>query len=194
MKDPIAKLRDRNIKTATFRAEFKEVGIDLVKKLSKLFEERDISADDVSFVSILRSGIVFIDPVLQIFSGSKVGTIGLKRDEGTFIPHRYYENLPPFSGENIIVILDPMLATGGSAEATVGYIAKQGVNPSNIYFLGVVASPEGVARLSKSIPKENIVLAVVDDGLDEHMFIKPGLGDFGDRYFGYEDSVNGPLI
>lgn len=148
-------------------------------------QERGVGEHDVVIVIILRAGIAFLDAIADGFPNAPVGVLGLKRDEQKLEPHWYYENLPPISMEHAVVIVDPMLATGGSAEAAVERLQKRGADSKRIYFVGVVAAPEGLSRLAALIPRENIVLATVDDGLDEHGVIVPGVGDFGDRFFGY---------
>lgn len=140
---------------------------------------------DIVIVLILRAGIAFFEAAIRVFPDAPVGVLGLKRNEQTLDPHWYYENLPSISGTCSVVILDPMLATGGSAEMAVERLEKRGADLKHTYFAGVVAAPEGIARLAELIPRENIVLAAVDEGLDEHGMIVPGVGDFGDRYFGY---------
>jgi uracil phosphoribosyltransferase len=131
-----------------------------------------------------------LEPVLQKFPKAPVGVLGMKRGESTFRPSWYYENIPPLSGQSIVVILDPMLATGGSAETAVSHLLEHGAKSKNVYFLGIIGAPEGFARLAHFIPRKNIILASIDKGLDTKKYIVPGLGDFGDRYFGYSGKAS----
>jgi len=178
-------LRDKNTSTTEFRHAAMRLCDHLIERLKRDLGKKQIDPKKVVFAIILRSAIAFSDAAVRAFPESPVGVLGLKRDERTFYPHWYYENLPPISEKSTIVILDPMLATGGSAEAAVERLMKRGADPNSIYFVGIVAAPEGFCRLSLLIPKENITLASVDSRLDEHGMIVPGIGDFGDRYFGY---------
>lgn len=130
--------------------------------------------------------MAMLNAAIHTFPSAPVAVAGLKRDEETAVAHWYYENFPPVTKRHTIVILDPMLATGGSAEEVVLNLQNRGADPNKIFFVGIIAAPEGVVRLSKHIPKQNILLAAVDAGLDAKKYIVPGLGDFGDRYFGYE--------
>lgn len=136
----------------------------------------------VIFVPVLRAGLAMLDAMSDFVPGSKVGFVGLERDEQTAIAHSYYQKLPAQLAEAEAIILDPMLATGGSALATVELLKKN--RASSIRLACVVAAPEGIALLNERHPDVRIYTAVVDRGLNERKFILPGLGDFGDRYFG----------
>lgn len=186
----LKKLRNRKISTASFRTASREIGKRLALELYTLLKKRHVSSKNIVIVIILRSAIALLEPTLEVFPKALVGVLGIKRNEDTFDPDLYYENLPPFSRGNTIIILDPMLATGGSAEAAMLHLCKRGAKMENIYFLGIVGINESLARLARFIPKENIILAAIDKGLDAKKYIVPGLGDFGDRYFGYTDNVS----
>lgn len=134
---------------------------------------------------ILRAGLAFLDTAIERFPSALIASAGLRRDEETAEAHWYYQNFPPLSKNHTAVILDPMLATGGSAIAVVQELRRCGVLPYHIHFTGLLGAPEGIAALSAILPRENILLATIDEGLDAKKFIVPGLGDFGDRYFGY---------
>jgi uracil phosphoribosyltransferase len=136
----------------------------------------------VIFVPVLRAGLAMLDAMSDFVPGSKVGFVGLERDEQTAIAHSYYQKLPGQLAESEAIILDPMLATGGSALATIGLL--KGNRASSIRLACVVAAPEGIAALHERHPEVHIYTAVVDRALNERKFILPGLGDFGDRYFG----------
>lgn len=178
-------LRNRTKGTAEFRRAADAVCADVTSTMKKELARRGVNDKDVVLVVILRAAIAFLGAAVGAFPDAPVGVLGMKRDETTLEPYWYYENMPPISENNAIVILDPMLATGGSAAAAVERLKTRGADPSRIYFAGVIAAPEGIARLTALIPKENIVCAATDDGLDDHGMIVPGLGDFGDRYFGH---------
>ncbi len=180
-------LRDRKTDTAGFRAASDKLCAGLMQNLKANLEKRGVRPERVVFVIILRSAIALLGPAIQAFPRAPVGVLGLKRDEHTLIPRSYYENLPPLDEYDAIVLLDPMLATGGSAEAAVSRLLLRGAGSEKLYFAGIIAAPEGLSRLSVHIPRENIMLAAVDEKLDSKGMIVPGLGDFGDRYFGYGD-------
>lgn len=122
-----------------------------------------------------------LEPLLELFPDVAVGTIGLERDEATAVARPYYAKLPPLGGR-LTLVLDPMLATGGSAAHAVRLLKERGAD--RIRMVCVVAAPEGVARLRAEHPDVPIVTASVDEGLDARSYIVPGLGDFGDRLFG----------
>lgn len=186
MREPLNTLRDRAIGTAEFRTAAQKICTRLLNKQKALLQKRRVPLERVVIVIILRAATAFLATALHTFPDAPVGVLGLKRRTRTFSPRWYYENLPPLSKQSVAVVLDPMLATGGSAQAAVSHLIKRGANPKNIYFVGIIGAPEGLARLGRSIPQENIMLAAVDSGLDTQKLIVPGLGDFGDRYFGYD--------
>ena len=123
-----------------------------------------------------------VSGILALVPSAKVGHIGLYRDEETFEPHEYYCKLPDPIEERLIVVTDPMLATGGSAIAAIDFIKQHG--GKNIKFMSVIAAPEGVKRLHEAHPDVQIYIGHVDEGLNEAAYICPGLGDAGDRIFG----------
>lgn len=185
MKEALRVLRDRETGTAAFRAAAGEVCARLVHKMRGKLAERGVKPRDIVIVLILRSALAFLDAVTDAFPGTPIGIVGLRRDEETRAPHWYYENLPTLGAQTVPLIFDPMLATGGSAEAAVLRLKERGAAPKNIFFAGIVAAPVGFLRLAATIPEENIVVATLDEGLDTNGMIVPGIGDFGDRYFGY---------
>ena len=130
---------------------------------------------------VLRAALGMLDAVLGLFPDTVVGFVGLERDETTLEPRVYYENLPSMAGRHCLV-LDPMLATGGSATAAVS--AAKEAAPTGTTFVCVVAAPEGVERMATEHPDVRIVTAALDRELNDHGYILPGLGDFGDRLFG----------
>ena len=136
----------------------------------------------IGLVPILRSGLGMVEGVYELMPGSEVWHIGLYRDERTLKPVAYYNRLPIEPTVSVCLVLDPMLATGGSAVATVDILKKWGVN--KIKFVGIIAAPEGIECLHSAHPDVPIHVAAIDEGLNEHGFILPGLGDAGDRQFG----------
>jgi uracil phosphoribosyltransferase len=138
---------------------------------------------DLVAVPILRAGLGMLEAVTELLPEVAVGYIGLERDEASLKPQSYYRKLPPVQGRHVLV-LDPMLATGGSGSAATAAV-KQG-DPASIRFVCVVSAPEGIERMQTDHPDVPIFTAAVDRQLNEHGYILPGLGDFGDRLFGTE--------
>ncbi len=132
-------------------------------------------------VPILRAGLGMLEAVTELLPDVAVGYIGLERDHATFQPAAYYSKLPPLTGAWVL-LLDPMLATGGSAAAACDALTAR--QPGRITLLSVVAAPEGIRHLASRHPAVEVVTAAIDDGLDARAYIVPGLGDFGDRLFG----------
>lgn len=139
-------------------------------------------AAPITIVPILRAGLGMTDGVLALVPEARIGLIGVQRNEETLRPVEYYERLPSDIAEGPILVVDPMLATGGSAIFAIDYLKKQGC--SSIVFLCLVAAPEGVAALQEAHPDVKIHAAALDERLDARGFIVPGLGDAGDRVFG----------
>ncbi|GAB4472807.1 MAG: uracil phosphoribosyltransferase [Anaerolineales bacterium] len=138
--------------------------------------------ENVGLVPILRAGLGMVDGVWELLPSAEVWHIGLYRDEKTLKPVEYYNKLPIEPTVSVCIVLDPMLATGGSAVATVDILKNWGVR--NIKFMGILAAPEGIKRLQDTHPDVPIYLAAIDERLNENGFILPGLGDAGDRQFG----------
>ena len=141
-----------------------------------------IAGRKLAFVPILRAGLGMVDGVLNLVPGAKIGHIGLYRDHETLEPHEYYCKLPEDIANRIVIVPDPMLATGGSASAAISFIKERGAK--NIKFICVIAAPEGIERLSHDHPDVPIYCGCVDEKLNENGYIVPGLGDAGDRIFG----------
>ena len=141
-----------------------------------------IAGKTLAFVPILRAGLGMVDGVLQLVPGAKIGHIGLYRDPETKEPVEYYCKLPADIPERDVFVLDPMLATGGSAIDAVSKIKAR--NPKSIKFMCILAAPEGVEALTKAHPDIEVYCAGLDSHLNEHCYIIPGLGDAGDRIFG----------
>ena len=175
-------MRDRTKGTEEFRKASDIVTRELIDQIPE-----DLKAkNDIVLAVILRSAIAFLPAALKTFPSAKISILGLKRDEKTAIAFWYYENIPPLSANTTVIILDPMLATGGSAVKAVEKLTEKGAEPTNIHFIGVIAAPEGLNALTAMIPKENVILGALDEKLDTAKFIVPGLGDYGNRYFGYK--------
>ncbi|NLK96735.1 MAG: uracil phosphoribosyltransferase [Epulopiscium sp.] len=141
-----------------------------------------LAGKKLGIVPILRAGLGMVDGMLNLVPAAKVGHIGLYRDPETLEPVEYYCKLPYDAPERDIYVLDPMLATGGSASAAIQFIKDKGVQ--RIRFLCLIAAPEGVERLNKDHPDVDIYVAALDEKLNDHGYIVPGLGDAGDRLFG----------
>ena len=141
-----------------------------------------IAGRTLAFVPILRAGLGMVDGVLQLVPGAKVGHIGMYRDPETKEPVDYYCKLPSDIPERDVIVLDPMLATGGSAIDAVNKIKK--FNPKSIKFMCILAAPEGIEAFTKVHPDVQVYCAGLDEKLDDHCYIVPGLGDAGDRIFG----------
>ena len=137
---------------------------------------------DVVVVPVLRAGLGMLDAVLELIPTARVGHIGLQRDELTAIASKYYSRLPGDLSRSYVLMIDPMLATGGSAVSALDLLRAAGA--TNIRLICIVAAPEGIALVEQHHPDVHIYTPVVDSGLNEHKFIVPGLGDFGDRLYG----------
>ena len=143
---------------------------------------KEIAGKKLCVVPILRAGMQMAEGVLQLTPNAKVGHIGLYRDEETLEPHEYFCKLPQDIAERDVFVVDPMLATGGSADAAITLLKKRGIK--KIRFLCLIAAPEGVERLQAAHPDVNIYIGALDKHLNENGYIIPGLGDAGDRIYG----------
>jgi uracil phosphoribosyltransferase len=138
----------------------------------------------VVLVSILRAGLTFLPSFLKFYPNALIGFVGARRNEVTAEPELYYKKLPPITSKNPILLLDPMLATGGSCCLAIRLLLEAGASESQITLISAVAAPEGVRHLKQEHPATHLIVAQVDERLNDKKFIHPGLGDFGDRYFG----------
>ncbi len=159
--------------------ELKEVDIETPIARTK---GKIISGKKMAIVVILRAGLGMVDGILKLIPSAKVGHIGMYRDPETLKPVSYYAKLPHDIDKRDVLVVDPMLATGGTAVATIEYIKK--FTKSNIKFMCLVAAPEGIKMMKKYFPDVMIYAATIDKGLNNHAYIVPGLGDAGDRLFG----------
>lgn len=188
-------LRDVTTKHREFRDLLDEIAMLMTYEVTREFPTRQRTvqtplevmtghelARNVTLVPVLRAGLGMADGVLSILPEARVGHLGVYRNEGTLEPVPYYQKLPPDIVETEVLVIDPMLATGGSAIAAITYLKRAGV--TNLRFMCLVASPEGVKALSQEHPDVPIYCAAVDRQLNEKAYILPGLGDAGDRIFG----------
>ena len=189
-------IRNKNTGTKEFRELITEIAIFLCYEAMKdaKLEEVEIETplcktkakvlreDNYAFVPILRAGTGMLDGLLQVIPNAKIGHIGLYRNEETLEPVKYYYKMPKDISKREVLILDPMLATGGSAADTIKCLKEDGVK--KIKFLSILAAPEGIERLNKEYPDVELYTAAIDEKLNEHGYILPGLGDAGDRIFG----------
>lgn len=192
----IAILRDEKTKTKQFRELIEEIATLIAYEALKDLPTREVEVktplevttqtmvveNSVAIIPILRAGLGMVNGVLTLLPTAKVGHIGLYRDEETLEPKEYYCKLPDGIESKVAILLDPMLATGGSASAAVGFLKERGVK--NIKLMSVLGVPEGIERVHREHPDVDIYVAKVDRGLNEKGYILPGLGDAGDRLFG----------
>ena len=143
---------------------------------------KELAGKKLAVVPILRAGLGMVDGVLQLVPAAKVGHIGLYRDPETLEPVEYYCKLPADCAQREVFVVDPMLATGGSSVAAIKLLKDRGCR--NIHFMCIIAAPEGVERMKKEHPDVDIYIGSLDEKLNEHGYIVPGLGDAGDRIFG----------
>lgn len=191
----LTQLRDRETPPAVFRTLAKRLALALTLEAIRDLPTESVSVDtplepaagitlgELVAVPILRAGLGMLEAVTELFPEVAVGYIGLERDEASLRPQSYYRKLPPVRDRHVLV-LDPMLATGGSGSAATSAV-KEG-SPASIRFVCVVSAPEGVAKMEADHPDVPIFTAAVDRQLNDHGYILPGLGDFGDRLFGTE--------
>jgi len=189
-------IRDENTKTKDFRELVDEVATLMAYEITRDIPLEDIKvktpvteADSkiisgrmLGLIPILRAGLGMVDGILKLLPASKVGHVGLYRDPETLQPVEYYTKLPTDVQERLNIVIDPMLATGGSANAAIDVLKKRGC--SQIKLMCLIAAPEGVHAVQKAHPDVDIYVAAVDDYLNDHGYIVPGLGDAGDRLFG----------
>lgn len=189
-------LRRRECDTAEFRSLVAEVANLLTYEATKDLEVEPleittpvaratgsvVSGKKVAIVPILRAGLGMVEGVMRMLPVARVGHIGLYRDEATLEPVSYYEKLPEGMEERDVLLLDPMLATGGSVSVAIDALKRAGA--LRVRLLSIIAAPEGIARLHADHPDVDVYVAGIDERLDEHGYIVPGLGDAGDRLFG----------
>ena len=189
-------MRDKSTSTKEFRELLSEISMLMVFEVTRDLETEEVevetpictatcrrlSGKKLGIIPILRAGLGMVEGVTNLIPSAKVGHIGLYRDPKTLEPVEYYCKLPMDSEQRELLVLDPMLATGGSASAAINFIKKRGCN--HIRLVNLIAAPEGIARIQKDHPDVDIYVAALDDHLNDHGYIVPGLGDAGDRLFG----------
>ncbi len=192
----IAILRDKNTGMKQFRElveeittlmtyeSFKDVPMVSVQVETPLevCEQKKVADNAVTIVPILRAGLGMVNGVHVLFPTARVGHIGLYRDEETMIPHEYYCKLPDGIENSIAILLDPMLATGGSAKAAIDFLKKRGCK--KIKLMSIIGAPVGIEEVAKAHPDVEVYVSTLDRELNDHCYILPGLGDAGDRLFG----------
>ena len=164
---------------ATRDLPLEEVDVQTPVALAKC---RRLAGKKLAVVPILRAGLGMVDGMVSMIPSAKVGHIGLFRDPATHEPVKYYYKMPADISERDVIVVDPMLATGGSASAAIDFLKQDGVK--HIKIMSIIGAPEGVARIEKDHPDVEIYVAALDDHLNENAYIVPGLGDAGDRIFG----------
>ena len=163
--------------TRDFSLREEEIETPIKKMKAKVLDGRKVGV-----IPILRAGLGMVDGILNLIPAARVGHIGLYRDPVTLEPVEYYCKLPTDVQERDLIVIDPMLATGGTASAAIDFLKKR--DCQNVKLVCLIAAPEGVARMQKDHPDVDIFVAAVDEYLDDHGYIVPGLGDAGDRLFG----------
>ena len=192
----LAIIRDKNTNTKQFREiiselatlmayeSFKDVPTQkiVVETPLETVEQTVVKENSIAIVPILRAGLGMVDGILSLFPAAKVGHIGLYRDEETFEPKEYYCKLPVAIEEKVVMVVDPMLATGGSACDAITMLKKRGCK--QIKLMSIIGAPEGVSKVAEAHPDVEIYVSTLDRCLNERCYILPGLGDAGDRIFG----------
>ena len=195
VQDALVTLRDHRTTADHFRRAATRISVLLAAEALRRLPTRAVSVDtplgpadgrqvgvDVVVVPVLRAGLGMLDAVLELVPGARVGHIGLQRDEITAVASQYYSKLPARLDSSYVVMIDPMLATGGSAVAALDHLTQAGAR--DIRMICIVAAPEGVQLVQQHHPGVRIYVPAIDRHLNEHKYIVPGLGDFGDRLYG----------
>ena len=191
-----AMIRDMNTSVKDFRELVREIAMLMCYEATRDLPLRDVDittpicgakvkmlqGEDIAIVPILRAGLGMVDGMLALIPNAKVGHIGLYRDPETHKPIEYYCKLPSDIDKRQVFVLDPMLATGGSASASINFIKEKGAG--RISFMCLIAAPEGIEVMQKDHPDVDIYIAAKDEKLNDHAYIVPGLGDAGDRLYG----------
>ena len=193
--DALAQLRDKQTPADSFRRVATRISVLLAAEALRSVATRDVTVEtplgpapgrridrDVVVVPVLRAGLGMLDAVLELVPDARVGHIGLQRDEMTAIASQYYSKLPARLDDSDVLMIDPMLATGGSAVAALDLLKRAGAK--TVTLICIVSAPEGVAAVEASHPDVSIYTPVIDKHLNEQKYIVPGLGDFGDRLYG----------
>ena len=193
--DALVELRDKRTAPDHFRRVASRISVLLAAEALREVGSTDVTVEtplgpasgrtiarDIVVVPVLRAGLGMLDAVLALVPHARVGHIGLQRDEMTAVASQYYAKFPARLGSSFVLMIDPMLATGGSAVTALDLLRRAGAQAVRV--ICIVAAPEGIAAVQRHHPDVSIYTPVVDRGLDERKFIVPGLGDFGDRLYG----------
>ncbi len=189
-------MRDKNTSSKDFRELLDEISMLMGYEITRNLPLEDVEIETpiqkatfkriagkkLAIVPILRAGLGMVDGLLRLVPVARVGHIGLYRDTETHLPVEYYCKMPPDIGERLVIVVDPMLATGGSAADAITMVKARGAK--NVLLMCLVAAPEGVKKVQDSHPDVDIYCAALDERLNDHAYIIPGLGDAGDRIFG----------
>lgn len=189
-------MRDKSTGTKEFRELLDEISMLMVYEVTRDLPTEDIEVETpitptkakalaglpIGVIPILRAGLGMVGGIMNLVPNAKIGHIGLYRDPETLQPVEYYCKLPADAEQRLLLVLDPMLATGGSASAAIGFLKQRGCN--HIRLVNLIAAPEGVKRIEEDHPDVDIYVAAMDQYLNDHGYIVPGLGDAGDRLFG----------
>ena len=192
----VTMMRDKNTNSKDFKQLLDEISLLLAYEATKDLPLKDVEVEtpicktkakmvsgrSIGVVPILRAGLGMVNGILTLVPNAKVGHIGLYRDPETHKPVEYYCKLPLDADQRTLIVVDPMLATGGSAIAAIQFLKDRGCN--DIKMMNLIAAPEGVKAVQEAHPDVDIYVATLDDHLDDHAYIVPGLGDAGDRIFG----------
>lgn len=189
-------LRDKTTPPSAFRKTAEQLAAILAVEMARCLPSEICNVEtplaqytgkrltsEIALVPILRSGLALLPTFLHFFPNAKVGFVGVRRDERTAESHLYYDNLPNLDKQDQVLILDPMLATGGTATLTIRLLQHQKVPLENIYLLGIICSTPGRMAVQEAFPEVHIRYMTEDPILNDAKYIVPGLGDFGDRYF-----------
>lgn len=191
-------IRQKDCGTKVFREVVNEISMLMAYEVSRDLPLEDVEIETplvktilktlagkkVAIIPILRAGLGMVDGILELIPAAKIGHVGMYRDHDTLQPVEYFVKLPSDISERQLFVVDPMLATGGSAVAAIDALLKRGAHPESIKFCCLVAAPEGVKVLQEAHPEIDIYAAALDERLNENGYILPGLGDAGDRLFG----------
>ena len=189
-------MRDKHTSTKAFRELLQEISMLMGYEITRDLPLEDVEIETpiqkatfkrlagkkLAIVPILRAGLGMVDGLTSLIPSARIGHIGLYRDPETHLPVEYYCKMPPDVGERLVIIVDPMLATGGSASDAITMVKQRGAK--NIVLMCLVSAPEGVAKVQNDHPDVDIYSAALDERLNDHAYIVPGLGDAGDRIFG----------
>jgi uracil phosphoribosyltransferase len=192
----VAIIRNKDTDTKNFREliseiatlmtyeSFKDVPTQeiIVETPLETVKQTVVKENSIAIVPILRAGLGMVEGILKLFPAAKIGHIGMYRDEETLEPHEYYCKLPTNIEDKVVMVVDPMLATGGSGADAINLLKKRGCK--KIKFMAIIAAPEGVSKLAEAHPDVEIFVSTLDRCLNENGYILPGLGDAGDRIFG----------